>query len=265
MTVRSTTVRGFGAVSPGVRWHAPAAGRPAAVHSRRRIMGPKHRPCAISPIDLAPGFQRGLCDLAGNTALARTVVRQDDGSVKIRWNDNHESTFHGRWLFEHCPLRTSGPGGQKAAAPAGRSRTLRSAAAEHGAGGRQRVVVEWGCGDKSTFEAAWLRAHCYSKRACQTRARLRDPLPHALGASSLIPSVSYRDIMAADQGLLEWTINLERHGLCLVRDTPCVDGEVVRLASRLAPVMPTLYGDYWNVRVEPDAVNVAYSKSCTHT
>ncbi len=181
--------------------------------------------------------------------------------MRIRWNDDHESTFHGRWLFEHCPLRTSGPGGQKAAAPEGRSQTVRSAAAEDGPGGRANVVVEWACGDKSTFEAAWLRAHCYSRRARQAWTRLRDPLQHALGATSAIPSVSYCDVMASEHGLVEWTTKLERHGLCVVRGTPCVDGEVVQLASRVAPVMPSLYGDYWNVRVEPAAINVAYSES----
>ena len=95
----------------------------------------------------------------------------------------------------------------------------------------------------------------------EARARLRDPLQHALGATSSIPSVSYGEVMASEHGLVEWTTTLERHGLCVVRDTPCVDGEVVHLASRIAPVMPSLYGSYWNVRVEPAAINVAYSES----
>lgn len=77
--------------------------------------------------------------------------------------------------------------------------------------------------------------------------------------------------MTTEQGLLDWTTNLERNGLCVIGDTPCVDGEVVQLASRIAPVVPTLYGDYWNVRAEQDPINVAYSmehylcpRACLH-
>ena len=65
--------------------------------------------------------------------------------------------------------------------------------------------------------------------------------------------------MSSEEGALAWTANLERHGLCVVRGVPCEEGEVARLASRVGPVMPSLYGDYWNVRVEPDAINIAYT------
>eukprot|EP01046_Picozoa_sp_COSAG06_P011815 COSAG06_NODE_680_length_13118_cov_4.197300_4_plen_278_part_00 len=216
-------------------------------------------PCTVSSAESeASRRQRSLCtDVRNDPLLPRTVARQEDGSVQIEWGDGHASAFHERWLFEHCPLRTSGSGGQKAGPPAGRSRTVSSAAA---AAGGESVVVEWSCGDTSTFAAAWLRAHCYSDAASEARSRQRDPLPHALGAADSVPSISYSDVMASEQGVLAWTANLERHGLCVVRGTPCEDGEVARLAARIAPVIPSLYGDYWNVRVEPDAINVAYSE-----
>jgi hypothetical protein len=256
MAVRAVNlnVRRFGAVARRGCWRRSAKGLPHAV-SRGLDSGPGPR-CLWDD----------TADASAVLAAARTVLvaRRDDGSVRIRWSDDHESTFHERWLFEHCPQRTNGPGGHKAAAPEGRSQTLISAAAEHGPGGKETVVVEWACGDKSTFEATWLRAHCYSKHARRVRARLRDPLPYALGATSSIPSVSYSEVMASECGMVEWTTKLERHGLCVVRDTPCVDGQVKKLASRVAPVMPTLYGDIWDVRVEPAAINVAYSEGSLH-
>lgn len=225
-----------------------------------RQLCPRRWPRTASPAAVAPAPVRKLCTGAPAAASATRpsqVARQEDGSVRVVWGDDHISSFHERWLFEHCPVRTSGTGGQKADAPAGRSTAVSGASAAAEDGGS--IIVDWACGDHSTFDAAWLRAHCYSAAARGGRSRLRDPVPHALSADDAIPAVDYEDVMSSEEGVLAWTARLERHGLCVVRGVPCEEGEVARLAARVGPVMPSLYGDFWNVRVEPDAINIAYT------
>jgi gamma-butyrobetaine dioxygenase len=74
-----------------------------------------------------------------------------------------------------------------------------------------------------------------------------------------LPSIRYRDVMETDAGLYEWVTALERFGVAVVRNTPTETSHVARLAERIGPVQRTIYGETWNVVVEENPINVAYT------
>ena len=51
-----------------------------------------------------------------------------------------------------------------------------------------------------------------------------------------------------------------REGVVLLRGVPCVEGEVGRVAERIAPVMHTIYGTLFDVKAQADPINLAYSQ-----
>lgn len=51
-----------------------------------------------------------------------------------------------------------------------------------------------------------------------------------------------------------------REGVVLLREVPCVEGEVGRVAERIAPVMHTIYGTLFDVKAQADPINIAYSQ-----
>ncbi len=51
-----------------------------------------------------------------------------------------------------------------------------------------------------------------------------------------------------------------REGVVLLRGVPCVDGQVARVAQRIAPVMHTIYGTTFDVKAQADPINIAYSQ-----
>ena len=76
-------------------------------------------------------------------------------------------------------------------------------------------------------------------------------------STSSLPRVDYADLI--ENGPIEWMEEIVRWGVCIVQNVPTEDGEVVRAASMIAPPMNTLYGVQFDVRVEQNPINIAYT------
>ena len=210
---------------------------------------------------------RQMCSrgVAGFGAGKPTDVAVDKATaiVQVAWADGTSSRFHARWLAENCASRRQGviAGPQKLPLPEGRSERIVGVSldCEGNQDDPTGVRLKWACGHESHFCGDWLRAHCYSPESNRQRKKQRDPLAAALRADDAIPYVEYNDVMASEEGVLSWTQQLERTGICVIRGVPSEEGEVSRLAAQICPPMYTLYGYEWNVRSKNDPINVAYT------
>jgi alpha-ketoglutarate-dependent taurine dioxygenase len=52
---------------------------------------------------------------------------------------------------------------------------------------------------------------------------------------------------------------LAEYGVCVIRNLPAKDKMVKALAELIAPVQNTIYGEVFDVKVEENPINIAYS------
>jgi len=70
----------------------------------------------------------------------------------------------------------------------------------------------------------------------------------------------HKDIMQNDEIRDQWLKNVYKLGFSIIKGTPCVEGQVVKLAERMGPVKDTVYGLTFDVvsKATPDA-HLAYT------
>ena len=115
------------------------------------------------------------------------------------------------------------------------------------------------CNNKSIFDSVHLKKHSYSNKALENQSKRFDPLNTALVSTDPIPKISYNEIMESDKGVFQWTDHLTKCGICLVTDLPNI--LIQDVASRICPTIETLYGRTFDVRVEENAINIAYTSA----
>lgn len=54
---------------------------------------------------------------------------------------------------------------------------------------------------------------------------------------------------------------MAEYGLCVVKNLPCEDNQVTKLASLITPVQRTIYGEKFDVKVDDNPINIAYSNA----
>jgi len=106
----------------------------------------------------------------------------------------------------------------------------------------------------SIYPAAWLGEHASritSAPLCPPRAKLWR------GESLDLQRFDWADVMTDDDAVVQWSLAIMRDGVARIENTPPDDGEVERVASRLAHVRETGYDRLHNVRSDPAGYNVA--------
>jgi gamma-butyrobetaine dioxygenase len=63
------------------------------------------------------------------------------------------------------------------------------------------------------------------------------------------------------QGVYEWLRQMAAYGVCVVRNVPTEEKMVKRLAEIIAPVQNTIYGEIFDVKVDENPINIAYSNA----
>jgi gamma-butyrobetaine dioxygenase len=74
-----------------------------------------------------------------------------------------------------------------------------------------------------------------------------------------VVTLDYASVMESEHGLRRWLETVARDGMCVIAGVPLEDGQVSALARRIGPVMNTIYGQQWDVKVSPNPINIAYS------
>ncbi|MEH6547026.1 MAG: TauD/TfdA family dioxygenase [Sneathiella sp.] len=178
-------------------------------------------------------------------------------SVDMVWSDGHHSQFHFIWLRDNCPC-------PDCLHPQTKERTfdvmtiaedqpfLNALDVQ-----KEQLVISWKDGHVSEFPTDWLRLNCYSKSARE--ARREKPILWAATVKTVLPEIEYEAVMENDSGLLAWLDLLIDYGFVLVRNTPTVQGEVTRVANRIAYLRETNFGRDFDVISKPNPNNVAYT------
>ncbi len=115
-------------------------------------------------------------------------------------------------------------------------------------------------GHVSTFSRSWLEANMPgSAELFDDRSERHRPPWRADDLGGAPPEVDWRDLQSASGSRAVALRALMRTGLLLVHDVPVEPGAVLTVARSFAHVRTTNYGDLFDVRVEPQPVNLAFT------
>ena len=177
-----------------------------------------------------------------------------DSQLRIGWDDGHESRFHAIWLRDNCQCPDCRhPSGQRLldTRRIPTDLALASARAENGA-----VAATFADGHAGTWDASWLRAHCYcGGEAAPARARrLWDSsIQHSL------PVRRYVDVAQGGSVLRDWLAAVDELGFAILAGGPTEPGTVTRTAELFGFVRETNYGRLFDVRSVVNPTNLAYT------
>jgi gamma-butyrobetaine dioxygenase len=194
-----------------------------------------------------------------NTLTKDRIAHAEPGpeGLRIRWADGGEQTLERFWLRDNCPCAeclhadTQERTFDILQAPD----SLSVSHAELAADGGLEVVWQPG-GHVSHYPAAWLRrfrqdaAAVSPGQATATWDAESLPVP---------PVVTYADYMGDDAALARWLRELMEKGVVLLSGAPLTEGEILKVAERVAPPRDTNFGLIFDVRSKPNPNNSAYT------
>lgn len=190
------------------------------------------------------------------------VVTTGEKTVAVEWPDRQKSNFHYSWLLHNCSCavcqdqssgqKTLTPHIASSHPPAPPARIIADEAAEE-------LTVQWQHSHTSTYSFDWLRKNCYTINSSPEALEKRLPKTWTAKEMPVVPAFSYKSVVQDETGIEGWLDAIHDYGVALVTEVPCNTGEIVTVAEKLGPLMPTIYGATFDVRSEQQAVNIAYT------
>lgn len=190
------------------------------------------------------------------------ATRIDDGAaVRLGWTDGTSARFHAVWLRDNAPdPDTRDPhNGQRLITIAEVPPETRVTALEVvDAGG---LAVTFAPEQKSVrFPGDWLRHHIYDTDGDRTPGWTPasvEPWDRALGDDP--PRGDYARVHDDPDALRAWLAAVRRYGFAVMTGLPRDSGGLCRVVELFGHIHETNYGRWFEVRSEPDPVNLAYT------
>lgn len=127
----------------------------------------------------------------------------------------------------------------------------------------QELAVTWSDDHRSVFNFNWLFEHKFGTVVDQnpTNCTAASPLLWNSDFQNKFLTVDFHKLLKDDQILYNWLTALEETGLVLVSNAPQVEGQLEKIANRIAFARMTVFGPAMFVRNKDYHGKVAYSTS----
>jgi gamma-butyrobetaine dioxygenase len=113
-------------------------------------------------------------------------------------------------------------------------------------------------GHRGEFDVGWLEAQL-APAAGDGRTEADKQRWTAADLQGRLPSADWPEYLADKAARLRTLLAVQTVGFALIRRTPIAPGTVLRIAQTFGHVRSTNYGDLFDVRVEADASNLAFT------
>jgi len=186
----------------------------------------------------------------------------DDGTtVAVDWQDGARARFHAIWLRDNAldPATRAPDNGQRLITITELPEDPRVATASiTDAGDLDLTFLPE---DKTvTFPASWLRRHIYDTAQGREPGWLSSTVePWDARLQSRVPVVDYVAARDNPGALRRWLAAVQRYGFAKMTAIPHESGGLCRVVDLFGHVHETNYGRWFEVRSEPDPVNLAYT------
>ncbi len=189
-----------------------------------------------------------------STTPIRTLNFDADG-LDIEWADGGRDRFCAIWLRDNAQDATSRDprNGQRLFAIT--ELPPHVALADAGLDGAGRVALRFAPdGHETAFDPAWLAAHGHGPRRATP-----DPVLWGAELADGAAAPAYEALRADPAALLAWLRRVESHGVAFLRGVPAEPGRVLEVVGLFGHVHETNYGRLFDVRAEPQPINLAYT------
>ncbi len=169
--------------------------------------------------------------------------------LDLAWSDGRNDTLHAIWLRDNSPSpQARHANGQKLFDITELAEDVAIDAISNGGDALHiRFAPD---GHEAAFDLAWLRHHAAGHPAGSWRlwdASLAQAMP-----------VHHHDaVMSDDAAKAAWLRDIRDLGFVLMKGVPTEPGTLIRVAESFGYVRETNYGRYFEVRADPDPINLA--------
>ncbi len=192
---------------------------------------------------------------AGVTGIREAGVTGGDLELV---SDGRRLRFPAVWLRDNCPCtECQDPGsGQKLKDITDIPNDLGVAASANA--GESVLVTFAPDGHRSAFSRAWLAGHALDGSAASD-GRTEDDKELWLAADLDVPQASWPRYLDRPTDRIQALADVLRRGFVLLRDVPTEPDMVLKVAASFGFVRETNYGRLFDVRVEPEPGNLAFT------
>jgi len=113
---------------------------------------------------------------------------------------------------------------------------------------------------KVSFSSSWLEIHAYDVEKSFLKGWI-SPTLKVWNSSILkkIPTIDYKTAKSDSALLLKWMKSLREYGFAKITGAGKESGEIVQIADLIGYIRETNYGKFFDVKLEVNAVNLAYT------
>ncbi|GAC1460851.1 MAG: gamma-butyrobetaine dioxygenase [Steroidobacteraceae bacterium] len=179
-------------------------------------------------------------------------------TLTVEWSDGATSEFASVWLRDNRSEDRDAHSGQRLIDILDLPETPRLRAAIPQAGG---VRVEWDDGGASAvFSSQWLAEQAAAGVSRRPELRVRTWLEGStLEAQRDFAWETLATLAAAPATRLAWLTRLVQDGIGFITEVPTTAGTILEVTPLVGRVLPTNYGQTFDVRSVPQPENLAYS------
>ncbi|MEM7293635.1 MAG: TauD/TfdA family dioxygenase [Pseudomonadota bacterium] len=177
------------------------------------------------------------------TSASCDCIREDDG-LRLHWRDGHESFFHFVWLRDCCYCETCGDSYSSNRFLQPCDVALDSQPDSVVVDNAELQIVWRDEQHHSTYSLDWLRDHCYSKVARESR--IHRPIFWDASIADHLPEVQF-EAACQDAGGLELCRKLRDYGFVVVRNGPAKVSGTETIAQLIGEVTDSAYGKFFDL------------------
>jgi len=183
--------------------------------------------------------------------------------LRVRWSPGEERLYPYAWLRDCCRCSACFHEGTRSRLVQFHEINLNDMPTDVEANFEsQELTVTWSDDHRSVFHFNWLLEHNFGMSAVdQNPTNSTSPQLWNSDSQNQFLNVDFNKLLKDDQILYNWLTALEETGLVLVSNAPQVEGQLEKIANRIAFARMTCFGPTMFVRNKDNCGKVAYSTS----
>ncbi|RKP18060.1 Trimethyllysine dioxygenase [Rozella allomycis CSF55] len=124
---------------------------------------------------------------------------------------------------------------------------------------RGKITIHWSDNHRSIFPENYLINNSYDPKLNDETNSNKKMLWNSKDIRKIHPKVEFKQVMSDDKILLQWLENIEKYGICFVKNVPPNAKDSEALARRISFIRETHYGKYWDFTANLEHGDTAYT------
>lgn len=203
-------------------------------------------------------------------SIEQAVAAAQDGVVRVKFSDGHETSFHPVWLKDHDPKTIHKTSMQRNLDSASLDPDMPVPTTISVVDNGARLEMAWADNENITYDAAFLRKHCYDAKAQSERHAELSKTRKAWASAELpkdkVTRITSAQLASDDEALKTLLQAVVRDGVAIVTEMPSTLEETETLVRRIGPPRETFYGTIWDTapKAEGEINDTAFTKDALH-